>query len=85
MRIKLERIQRECLWGDLEERRKIHLVSWSVICKDKKHGGLGLRHLRGFQSSFARKMTLELSPRKGEFLEESHYWKIWRGGKGLDH
>ena len=29
----------------MEERRKIHLVSWSVICKDKKHGGLGFRHL----------------------------------------
>ena len=32
----------------MEERRKMYLISWSVICKDKKHGGLGLRHLEGF-------------------------------------
>ena len=48
VRIRLERIQREFLWGDMEERRKMYLISWSVICKDKKHGGLGLRHLEGF-------------------------------------
>ena len=30
-------------------------------------------------------MALEISSRKGEFLEESHCWKIWRGGRGLDH
>ena len=31
VRIKLERIQRKFLWDDIEERRKIHLVSWLVI------------------------------------------------------
>ncbi|RVW82606.1 putative ribonuclease H protein [Vitis vinifera] len=46
VRLRLEKIQREFLWGDLEERRKIHLVRWTVICKDKRHGGLGLRHLK---------------------------------------
>ena len=58
VRIRLERIQREFLWGDMEERMKIHLISWSVICKDKKHGeGLG-----GAQSSFVRQMTMEIFP-----------------------
>ena len=30
---------------------KIYLISWSVICKYKKHGGLGLRHLEGFNQA----------------------------------
>ena len=55
VRIKLERLQREFLGGHLGERRKIHLVSWSVICKDKKHGGLGLRHLKGFNQALLGK------------------------------
>ena len=41
VRLRLEKIQREFLWGDMEERRKIHLVRWEVICKDIRHGGLG--------------------------------------------
>ena len=48
MRLRLEKIQREFLWGDMEERRKIHLVRGAVICKDKRHGGLGLRYLKDF-------------------------------------
>ncbi|RVX03319.1 putative ribonuclease H protein [Vitis vinifera] len=48
VRLRLEKIQREFLWGDMEERRKIHLVRWEVICKDKRHGGLGLRYLKDF-------------------------------------
>ena len=31
------------------------LVSWSVICKEKKHGGLGLRHLEGFNQALLGK------------------------------
>lgn len=46
VRTRLERIQRNFFWEDTKERRKFHLVNWVEVCKDKKHGGLGLRHLR---------------------------------------
>ncbi|RVX19547.1 Transposon TX1 uncharacterized 149 kDa protein [Vitis vinifera] len=36
VRIRLEKIQREFLWGDVEGRRRIHLVRWTAICKDKR-------------------------------------------------
>ncbi|RVX12485.1 putative ribonuclease H protein [Vitis vinifera] len=72
VRLRLEEIQREFLWGDLEERRKIHLVKWAVICKYKRHGGFGVKAFEGLQSCFAWKMALEISFRKREFLEESH-------------
>ena len=55
VRLRLEKIQREFLWGELEERRKIHLVSWAVICKDKRHGGLGLRNLKDFNHALLGK------------------------------
>lgn len=47
MRIRLEKIQRDFLWGDTTERRKIHLVNYLDICKDGKHGRFGIRRLEG--------------------------------------
>lgn len=40
---KLDRINRNFLWGDTEEKKKIHLVNWHSVCKSKDKGGLGLR------------------------------------------
>lgn len=47
VRIRLEKIQRDFLWGDTTERRKIHLVNYLDICKDGKHGRFGIRRLEG--------------------------------------
>ncbi|RVX19153.1 putative ribonuclease H protein [Vitis vinifera] len=55
VRLRLEKIQREFLWGDMEERRKIHLVRWEVTCKDMRHGGLGLRYLKDFNHALLGK------------------------------
>ena len=77
VRIGLEIIQREFLWGDMEERRKIHLASWSVICKDKKHGGLGLRHLEGLNQALLGTWLWRFS------LERESFWRrVIRGKLG---
>ena len=94
MRIILERIQREFLWGDMKERRKIHLISWLDICKDNKHEGLGLRHLEGFNQALLGKwlgrfpLERESLWRKvilGKFKEVEAGWTIRevRGSYGL--
>ena len=77
VRIKLERIQRKFLWGDIEERRKIHLVSWLVICKDKKHGRFGLRHLEELNQALLGKWLWRFSLEK-----ESFRGKVIRGKFG---
>ena len=82
MRIRLEKIQKEFLWGDVEGRRRIHLVRWTAICKDKKYGGLGLRHLKEFNL-----LCLENGSR--DFLSKGRAFggKSWLvnlgGGKGV--
>ena len=55
VKLRLEKIQTELLRGDLKKRRKIHLVRWTVICKDKRRGGLGLRHLKDFNHALLGK------------------------------
>ena len=66
---KLERIQMNFLWGKMEERRKFHLVNWAEICKDKKHGGLGLRHLEGLNQALLGKWLWRCS------LERESHWR----------
>lgn len=45
MRNRLEKIQRGFLWGNIWEDNKMHLVSWSKVCKEKKSGDLDIRRL----------------------------------------
>ncbi|CAL9013233.1 unnamed protein product [Prunus brigantina] len=40
---KLDRMNRDFLWGHNETSTKVHLVKWGSICKPKFMGGLGLK------------------------------------------
>ncbi|GAU25690.1 hypothetical protein TSUD_266170 [Trifolium subterraneum] len=42
----VRRIQREFLWGGVRGGKKVSWVKWSVVCKAKKKGGLGVRDVR---------------------------------------
>ena len=37
---KLDKINRDFLWGSTREKKKLHLVGWSKIIKPKEEGGL---------------------------------------------
>ena len=45
VRLRLERIQKDFLWGGEALVRKPHLVNWSIVCLDKCKGGMGVRNL----------------------------------------
>ena len=40
----IERLQRDFLWGDIEEEFKFHLVNWRQVCDPIQRGGLGVRN-----------------------------------------
>ena len=42
---RLEKLQRNFLWGGGVIEKKSHLIKWDVICSEKEQGGLGLRKL----------------------------------------
>ena len=42
---RLEKIQRDFLWGGGSLEKKIHLVSWDIVCSTKEKGGLGIHCL----------------------------------------
>ena len=53
--VRLENIQRDFLWGGGALENKPHLVSWKVVCADKKEGGLGIRSLATFNKALLGK------------------------------
>ena len=52
---RLEKIQRDFLWGRGALENKPHLVSWKIICVAKKDGGLGIRSLAAFNKALLGK------------------------------
>ena len=40
VKFRLEKIQRDFLWGGGSSERKIHLINWDSVCQSKEKGGL---------------------------------------------
>jgi hypothetical protein len=66
---KVVRIQREFLWGGVKGGKKISWVKWSVVCRDRKKGGLGVRDVRLVNLSLLAKWRWRL------LLPDRALWK----------
>ena len=45
---RIEKIQRNFLWGTTEEVAKFHLVKWDMVCSPYSYGVLAIKNLRRF-------------------------------------
>ena len=45
VKARLEKIQKDFLWGGDNLEKKIHLVNWNTVCTGREKEGLGLRNL----------------------------------------
>ena len=84
VKLRLEKIQREFLWGKGVLEKKIHLVKWSTICKAKSKGGLGVRSFLLFNKTLLCKWCWCFTSErdllwkkiiKGKFGEEKGGWR----------
>ena len=55
VKIRLEKIQRDFLWGGGNLERKTHLVKWDIVCSSKVKGGLGIHSLLNFNEALLGK------------------------------
>ena len=54
---RLEKIQRDFLWGGGSLEKKSHLVKWGTMCTEKIKGGLGLRSLSKLNKALLNKWS----------------------------
>jgi hypothetical protein len=52
---RLEKLQRDFLWGGIEDAFKYHLVNWHTICSSKVSEGLGVKNLIQFNRALMGK------------------------------
>uniref|UniRef100_A0A2N9H040 Uncharacterized protein n=1 Tax=Fagus sylvatica TaxID=28930 RepID=A0A2N9H040_FAGSY len=61
---RIDKIQRNFLWGSSEEEVKFHLVKWDLICRPYVNGGLAIKNLRVFNTALL-----------GKWLEREALWR----------
>ena len=54
-KLKVERIQRDFLWGGVALEKKIHLVNWKSVSSIWENGGLGIKILEMFNKALLSK------------------------------
>ena len=54
---RLERIQRQFLWGGTDNVKKISLVKWATVCTDKRKGGIRIKSYSNMNKALLNKWS----------------------------
>ena len=53
----IDRVNRNFLWGSVENKRKMHWVGWNKVTRPKEEGGLGLQTTKGRNTALLAKLS----------------------------
>ena len=81
VRLRLEKIQRDFLWGGETLDSKPHLVKWDTVCFDRRKGGLGVRRLHSLNKALLCKWICCFASEREAFWRQSLVVNmgIWKG------
>ncbi|KAK4709107.1 hypothetical protein R3W88_030032 [Solanum pinnatisectum] len=56
----IDRIQRNFVWGTTDVRKKLHMIKWDIVIKDRNSGGLGVQISRTRNEALLTKLAWRL-------------------------
>jgi hypothetical protein len=65
----LPKVVRDFWWGDEENRRRMHWMSWDRLARPKSQGGVGFRDLKIFNQALLARQAWRLIHFPGSALE----------------
>ncbi|RVX23342.1 putative ribonuclease H protein [Vitis vinifera] len=74
VRMRLEKIQRDFLWGGGALEQRPHLVRWTLVCLEKKKGGLGVRNLALMNKALLGKWNWRFATER----EREAWCRLWK-------
>jgi hypothetical protein len=83
---RIEKIQRDFLWGGMNDDFKHHLVEWDKVCTPIDEGGLRIRNIRRFNQALLGKWLWRFAHEEGAWWRSvlvAKYgsdWGGWRSG-----
>jgi hypothetical protein len=73
-------VQRAFIWGDTDDKRKAHLISWDTMTQPKSCRGLGFRKLNSMNEACLMKIGWSLMTGEHSLWGEVLLGKYGRGG-----
>ena len=74
--LRLEQIQKDFMWGRGNMDKKPHLVKWSMVCANKRNGGLGVRNLSILNRALLCKWIWRFTNEKNALWRNVICWKF---------
>ena len=81
---KYERMIRDFWWGDEEERRKVHWMSWESMIKPKRGGCIGFKDMKLFNQALLARQAWRLILRPDSLCARVLKFKYYPYGELLD-
>lgn len=60
----VDRLNKNFLWGSSENKKKLHLVGWDKITRDKEEGGLGIQATKPKDTALLAKLNWRFKTEK---------------------
>ena len=81
---RIEKLQRNFLWGGIGDEPKFHLVKWATVCSPIASGGLGIRKIRLFNEALLGKWLWRFGMERAalwrqviEVKYDSEWWLVY--------